>query len=110
MDGMSIGEVGRRTVFEPIAIRYYERLGLLPKPQRAGGKRRHVASVPEWLARISLARAERMRALPRIGLDCGGFHLKDCGALLDPGTRSPQDRCILPMEIRRRSKRGVAAS
>lgn len=153
MDGMSIGEVGRRTGFEPTAIRYYERLGLLPKPQRSGGKRRYDASVLEWLALISLARAggftiaetkrlvtgftpgarpdarwkqlaaqkladidemvaraERMRAVLRIGLDCGCFSLKDCGALLDLGTGSPQDHCILPTEIRRRSKRSVAAT
>lgn len=37
MDGMSIGEVGRRAGLEPSAIRYYEGLGLLPKPPRAGG-------------------------------------------------------------------------
>ena len=153
MDGMSIGEVGRRTGFEPTAIRYYERLGLLPKPERSGGKRRYDASVLEWLALISLARAggftiaetkrlvagftpgtrpdarwkqlaaqkladidemvaraERMRAVLRIGLDCGCFSLKDCGALLDLGTGSPQDHCTLPTEIRRRTKRGASAS
>ncbi|MEP7002815.1 MAG: MerR family transcriptional regulator, partial [bacterium] len=56
MDGMGIGEVGRRTGLQPSAIRYYERIGLLPKPQRAGGKRRYDASVLEWLSLIALAR------------------------------------------------------
>lgn len=152
MDGMSIGEVGRRTGFEPTAIRYYERLGLLPKPQRAGGKRRYDASVLEWLALISLARAggftmaetkrlvagftpgtkpnarwrqlaaqkladidemvaraERMRAVLRIGLDCGCLRLQDCSALLRLGTTNSQDHCILPTEIERRPKRAVGA-
>jgi hypothetical protein len=56
-----------------------------------------------------VARADRMRAVLRIGLDCGCFRLKDCGALLDLGTANPQDHCILPTEIRRRPKRGVGA-
>ena len=56
MDVMSIGEVGRRAGLAPSAIRYYERLGLLPKPARAGGKRRYDASVLEWLSFIALAR------------------------------------------------------
>ena len=56
MDVMSIGEVGRRAGLAPSAIRYYERLGLLPKPARAGGKRRYDASVLEWLSLIALAR------------------------------------------------------
>ena len=56
MDVMSIGEVGRRAGMAPSAIRYYERLGLLPKPARAGGKRRYDASVLEWLSLIALAR------------------------------------------------------
>ena len=31
MDGLSIGEIGRRAGVQPSAIRYYERIGLLPK-------------------------------------------------------------------------------
>ena len=54
--GLSIGEVGRRAGFEPSAIRYYERLGLLPRPARVGGKRRYDETVLDWLALIALAR------------------------------------------------------
>src|SRR5687767_4899649 len=53
---MSIGEVARRAGVEPSAIRYYESLGLLPEPPRAGGKRRYDASVLDWLSLIALAR------------------------------------------------------
>ncbi len=56
MDGMAIGEVARRTGVAPSAIRYYERLGLLPKPARSGGKRRYDDTVVGWLALVRLAR------------------------------------------------------
>lgn len=149
---MSIGEVGRRAGLEPSAIRYYERLGLLPKPPRVGGKRRYDASVLEWLALITLARAggfsmaetkvlmrgftprsrpdalwkrlasaklaeideivaraERMREVLRIGLDCGCFRLEDCGALLDMGRGGVRGECLLPPEALQRPKRAARA-
>lgn len=149
---MGIGEVGRRAGLEPSAIRYYERLGLLPKPARVGGKRRYDASVLEWLALIALARAggftmaetkvlvsgltprsrpddlwkrlaatklkeidelvaraERMREVLRIGLDCGCFRLEDCGALLDAGPGDSRTHCLLPAEALQRPKRVARA-
>jgi MerR family transcriptional regulator, redox-sensitive transcriptional activator SoxR len=149
---MSIGEVGRRAGLEPSAIRYYERLGLLPKPARVGGKRRYDASVLEWLALIALARAggftmaetkvlvsgftprsrpdalwkrlaatkleeidelvaraERMREVLRIGLDCGCFRLEDCGALLDVERGEARANCLLPAEALQRPKRKARA-
>jgi DNA-binding transcriptional MerR regulator len=39
---IAIGELSHRTQCNIETIRYYERIGLLPKPRRAGG----------WLARI----------------------------------------------------------
>jgi Predicted transcriptional regulators len=145
---MSIGEVGRRARLEPSAIRYYERLGLLPKPARVGGKRRYDATVLEWLALIALARAggftmaetkvlvtgftprsrpdalwkrlaatkleeidemvaraERMREVLRIGLDCGCFRLEDCSALLEVDAGGAGGACLLPVEALRRSRR-----
>jgi MerR family redox-sensitive transcriptional activator SoxR len=143
METMSIGEVARRANVAPSAIRYYEGLGLLPRPERAGGKRRYGADVLEWLSLIALAReagftmaeikrlvtdfvpgtrpaarwhelaarklgeidamvarAEHMRALLRVMLDCGCFRLDDCSALLAAGVddRSP---CVLPAAVRR---------
>jgi MerR family transcriptional regulator, redox-sensitive transcriptional activator SoxR len=142
MEGMTIGEVGRRAGLQPSAIRYYERLGLLPKPGRVGGKRRYDATVLEWLSLIALAReagftmaeikrlvvgfkpgtlpaarwkelatrklaeidatvarAERMRAVLRIALDCGCFRLEDCGALLDAGPVEGRSPCVLPRNL-----------
>ena len=143
MDGMSIGEVARRAGIAPSAIRYYEGLGILPAPERAGGRRRYDASVLEWLSFIALAReagftmvevrelatgfepgtppaerwqalaarklaeidaqvarAERMRAVLRVALDCGCFRLADCASLLDAGPVDGQSPCVLPPAAR----------
>jgi len=42
---MTIGEVGRRAGLQTSAIRYYEKIGLLPKTQRIGGQRRYETGV-----------------------------------------------------------------
>jgi len=153
--GMRIGHVARETGLAPSAIRYYERLGLLPKPSREGGKRLYDSSVLEWLSLIALAReagftmaeikrlvtgftpgtmpaarwrelatrklaeidailvrAERMRAVLRVALDCGCFRLEDCGALLDAGADSGRSPCVMPSAAMRdaeRHPRGGAA-
>jgi MerR family transcriptional regulator, redox-sensitive transcriptional activator SoxR len=144
MDEMSIGEVAERAGLRASAIRYYERLGLLPKPARSGGQRRYDESILEWLSLIALAReagftmaeikrlvteftpgtlpatrwqelathklaeidatmarAERMRAVLRIALDCGCFRLEDCGALLAAGPVEGRSPCVLPTNARR---------
>jgi MerR family redox-sensitive transcriptional activator SoxR len=43
-----------------------------------------------------VARAERMRAVLRIALDCGCFRLEDCSALLDAGPADGRSPCALP--------------
>lgn len=144
MNTLSIGDVGRRAGIQPSAIRYYERMGLLPKATRANGRRRYDESVLEWLALIALAReagftiaeikrlvggfkpgtlpaarwaelaarklieidamiarAERMRAVLKIALDCGCFRLDDCIALLDARPTADQSPCMLPENARR---------
>lgn len=40
-DELSIGDVARRTGIPASTLRYYESLGILPEPGRAGGKRRY---------------------------------------------------------------------
>jgi DNA-binding transcriptional MerR regulator len=42
---MKIGELAGRTGLNASAIRYYERMGLLAPPYRAGGQRRYPAEV-----------------------------------------------------------------
>ena len=141
--GLRIGEVARRSGLAPSAIRYYESLGLLPKPTYDGGKRRYDPSVLEWLSLIGLAReagftmaeikrlvsgftpgtrpaarweelatrklveidamvarAERMRAVLRVALDCGCFRLEDCAALLEAGPVDGRSPCVLLLAAR----------
>ncbi len=53
---LAISEVATRVGLEPSAIRYYERIGLLPAPERAGGKRRYDEGILMKLAVIQRAR------------------------------------------------------
>jgi MerR family redox-sensitive transcriptional activator SoxR len=52
---MTIGEVARRTGMRASAIRYYEKIGLLPKTQRIGGQRRYETSILSYLEVIDVA-------------------------------------------------------
>jgi MerR family redox-sensitive transcriptional activator SoxR len=71
---LAIGELARRAGTAPSALRYYERIGLLPPAERSGGKRHY-----------SLASAERL-ALVRLCQDAG-FTLKQIRQLVAAGTR-----------------------
>ncbi|MEO7866143.1 MAG: MerR family transcriptional regulator [Candidatus Eisenbacteria bacterium] len=53
---MSIGEVAQQAQIRPSAIRYYERLGLLPSPARASGRRRYGEDILLQLEVIRFAR------------------------------------------------------
>ena len=52
---MTIGDVAQQTGLNTSAIRYYERLGLLPAPAREGGQRRYDREVLTRLAVIRMA-------------------------------------------------------
>jgi MerR family transcriptional regulator, redox-sensitive transcriptional activator SoxR len=52
---MPIGEVAERTGMSASRIRFYEARGLLPEPERAGGKRRYGEEVLRRLAIIDAA-------------------------------------------------------
>lgn len=56
MQELSIGEVAAQTGLQPSAIRYYEQMGLIPKPQRYNTRRRYDPSVLQWIGLINLAR------------------------------------------------------
>src|SRR5262245_23868917 len=53
---MTIGELARRAGVAPSAVRYYERVGLLPAPARANGRRLYGGDALPRLAVILQAR------------------------------------------------------
>jgi MerR family transcriptional regulator, redox-sensitive transcriptional activator SoxR len=52
---LTIGEVARRAGVATSSIRYYERIELLPRPERVGGQRRYRADVLGKLGFIGVA-------------------------------------------------------
>ena len=71
---LPIGELARRAGTAPSALRYYERIGLLPPGERAGGKRHYPPSSAERLAFVHLCQD-------------AGFTLEEIRQLLGEGTR-----------------------
>jgi MerR family redox-sensitive transcriptional activator SoxR len=67
---LSIGEVAQEAGVSVSAIRFYERAGLLPEAERAGGKRRFGADVVRRLQVIGVAKQ-------------AGFSLEEIRVLLD---------------------------
>jgi MerR family transcriptional regulator, redox-sensitive transcriptional activator SoxR len=61
MANITIGEVARRAGLRASAIRYYEKIGLLPKTQRIGGQRRYEPDVVNYLAVIDVAKGAGFR-------------------------------------------------
>lgn len=55
MDELAIGEVARRVGIRTSALRYYERIGLLPAPKRVSGRRRYDERTVQMLKVIQLA-------------------------------------------------------
>ena len=67
---LTIGEVARRAGVATSSIRYYERIGLLPKPDRSGGQRRYDPDVLGKLGFIGVAQS-------------AGFKLREIKQLID---------------------------
>src|SRR3984893_4186 len=61
MANIIIGEVARRACLRASAIRYYEKIGLLPKTQRIRGQRRYEPGVLNCLAVIDVAKRAGFR-------------------------------------------------
>src|SRR5947209_15292316 len=61
MANITIGEVARRAGLKTSAIRYYEKIGLLPKTQRIGGQRRYEPGVLNYLEVIDVAKRAGFR-------------------------------------------------
>ena len=53
---LTIGEVAHQAGLHTSAIRYYEDIGVLPRPERTHGHRRYTSRVFQQLAFIQLAR------------------------------------------------------
>ncbi len=54
---ITIGEVAQRAHVETSTIRYYERIGLLPRPERVNGRRVYQETVLKRLALIKATKA-----------------------------------------------------
>ena len=76
-DGIAIGELSRQTGCNVETVRYYERIGLLPKPSRRGTYRQYDA---EDVGRLAFVR--RAREL--------GFKLAEVRTLLELAAGSPE--------------------
>ena len=74
MEDMSIGEVARRAGVSTSALRYYERVGVLPAPRRESGRRRYDGEV--------LREVQGRLAVVRIAQQAG-FTIAEIGELLD---------------------------
>ena len=76
--GLNIGELGKATGTKVETIRYYERIGLLPKPARSAGNYRvYAEDALGWLSFIRRARElgftiEQVRELMALAHQSGG--------------------------------------
>jgi MerR family transcriptional regulator, redox-sensitive transcriptional activator SoxR len=61
MSNMTIGEMARRAGLRASAVRYYEKIGLLPKSERIGGQRRYQPGILNHLAVIDTAKRAGFR-------------------------------------------------
>ncbi len=55
MEELAIGEVARRAGIRPSALRFYERIGLMPAPRRVSGRRRYDEDTVQILKVVQLA-------------------------------------------------------
>ena len=53
---MTVGEVAKQVGLRPSAVRYYERLGLIPSPPRRSGRRDYGPEALSQLAVVQVAR------------------------------------------------------
>lgn len=69
---LSIGELAERAETPATTIRFYEREGLMPEPDRVGGQRRYQPEAVQRLAAINLAKSAGF-SLREIGQFVRGF-------------------------------------
>jgi MerR family transcriptional regulator, redox-sensitive transcriptional activator SoxR len=74
VESMGIGAVANRAGVRPSALRYYERIGLLPRPDRENGRRRYDGeALREALDRLAVVRVAQQ----------AGFTISEIRTLLD---------------------------
>lgn len=76
---LRIGELAELAGCTPSAVRYYEREGLLPAPERVGGQRRYGATDADRLRLLLLLRSV-------------GFGIRDLELVLDRSAERAPDR------------------
>src|ERR671910_1373997 len=97
---LAIGELARRTGVATSALRYYERIGLLPPAERLGQRRQYPASCVERVALIrlyqdagfTLAEIGRLLAATSRGRPAWDHLAERKVAELDTGSRTPSER------------------
>ncbi len=92
---LTIGDVARRAGVNTSALRYYERVGLLPEPARVNGQRRYDAGILKHLALVRMAQE-------------AGFTIEEIRTLVSgfPAETPPGDRW---RELARRKRPEVDA-
>jgi MerR family redox-sensitive transcriptional activator SoxR len=78
-EGLTIGEVARQAGIKTSTVRYYESLGVLPEPERVGGRRRYDPDVLRRLAIVDIAQR-------------AGFSLEEIRDLLDAADEPASQR------------------
>lgn len=92
-DLLTIGAVARASGKSASSVRYYERIGLIPAPPRAGGQRRYPAAVLRTLAVIEIAQRAGLtldEIRPLVAPSPGNQSAGDDG----PGGQSAGDRAL----------------
>jgi DNA-binding transcriptional MerR regulator len=74
---MTIGQVARQAGLRTSHIRFYERVGVLPEPERVGGQRRYRSEILHRLSIIDVAQR-------------AGLTLDEIAPLTGPGNRSTE--------------------
>ena len=87
---MTIGQVARRLGVRPSALRYYERIGLLPPIERVNGQRRYGPAILSRLTVIDVAKQAGF-TMREIRVLLSGFSPAGMKRLLQEGLRC---RCV----------------
>jgi MerR family redox-sensitive transcriptional activator SoxR len=91
VEGTSIGDVAKKAGGRPSALRYYERIGLLPRPGRENGRRRYDGeALRETLERLAVVRVAQQ----------AGVTISEIHTLLNgfPEDTLPSERRRLPAQ------------